>query len=58
MVSKTGGLVGMLFSAGQILYAVHTLPAEIPLKTIQDAVDPTCLKQYMATHKGQTAAKK
>jgi NitT/TauT family transport system substrate-binding protein len=53
ITSRTGGLVGMLYEAGKILADAHTLPAPIPLNVIQDAVDPTTLRQYMATHKNR-----
>lgn len=53
LTSRTGGLVGMLYEAGKILADVHTIPQPIPLNVIQDAVDPSVLQTYMATHKGQ-----
>jgi ABC-type nitrate/sulfonate/bicarbonate transport system substrate-binding protein len=53
LTSRTGGLVGMLYQAGQILAAVHTIPQPIPLKAIQDAVDPSVLQAYMSTHKNE-----
>lgn len=53
VTSRTKGLVGMLYEAGQILAAVHTISAPIPLSVIQNAVDPTALKEYMAKHKNR-----
>src|SRR5579883_420574 len=41
MISKTGGTVGKLVLASQALYATHVLSEPIPLKTLQDSVDPT-----------------
>ncbi len=51
MISKTGGTVGKLVLASQALYATHVLSEPIPLKTLQDSVDPTYLKEYVASHK-------
>lgn len=51
MTSKEGGLVGKLMIASQALYQTKVLPEPIPLSAIQEAVDPTYLKEYMAAHK-------
>jgi NitT/TauT family transport system substrate-binding protein len=51
MTSKDGGLVHKLVVASDALYQTHVLSAPIPLATLQDAVDPTYLKEYVASHK-------
>jgi len=51
MTSKEGGTVGKLVLASQALYATHVLSQPIPLKTLQDSIDPTYLKEYVASHK-------
>jgi NitT/TauT family transport system substrate-binding protein len=51
MTSKEGGLVHKLALASDALYQTHVLTAPLPLSVLQDAVDPTYLKQYVATHK-------
>jgi len=51
MTSKDGGTVGKLVLASQVLYATHVLSEPIPLGTLQNSIDPTYLKEYVATHK-------
>jgi ABC-type nitrate/sulfonate/bicarbonate transport system substrate-binding protein len=51
MTSKDGGLAGKLFMATQVLYETKSIPEPIPMGAIQDAVDPTYLKQYAAQPK-------
>ena len=47
MTSKEGGLAGKLKLASDVLVATKAIPEPIPLKVIQDAIDPTYLQQYM-----------
>ena len=49
MTSKEGGLVGKLRLASEALVAVKALAEPIPLAAIQDAVDPSHLREYMKT---------
>jgi NitT/TauT family transport system substrate-binding protein len=50
MTAKTGGLAGKLFLAGQVFFATHAIPKPLPMSTIEDAVDPTYVEQYVAAH--------
>jgi len=50
LTSKDGGLAKKLFVAGQILHEVGSIPNEIPMKTIQDAIDPSYVQQYVKSH--------
>ena len=52
LTTKDGGLAKKLFIAGQVLYEVGSIPNEIPMKTIQDAIDPTFVQQYVQSNKG------
>lgn len=49
MTSKDGGLVGKLKLASEVLYATKAIPEPIPLAAIQEAVDPTYLREYLKT---------
>lgn len=49
MVSKEGGLAGKLNLAMQVLHATKTIPEPMPLATIQQAIDASHLKQFLAT---------
>ncbi len=51
MTSRDGGTVGKLMLASDALYHTKVLSAPIPVSALQDAVDPTYLKEYMAAHK-------
>lgn len=51
MTSKDGGTVGKMALASQALYDTHVLSEPIPLKALQDSVDPTYLKEYVASHR-------
>ena len=47
MTTKEGGLAEKLYTAIEALYAMKALPEKIPLSVIQEAVDPTYLREYM-----------
>ena len=49
MTSKEGGLAGKLKLASEILHATKAFPEPIPFATIQEAIDPTYLREYMKT---------
>ena len=49
MTSKDGGLAGKLYAATQALYETKSIPDPISMSAIQDAIDPTYLRQYMAS---------
>ena len=51
MTSKEGGLAGKLKLASDVLYATKAIAEPIPLKVIQDAIDPTYLREYLKTSK-------
>jgi len=53
MTARDGGLVRMLQLATEALHQTKSIPEPIALSTIQDAVDPTYLKEFAA----QTAGK-
>lgn len=48
MVAKEGGLAGKLNLAMQVLHAIRAIPEPMPLATIQQAIDPSYLKQFLA----------
>jgi NitT/TauT family transport system substrate-binding protein len=50
LTSKDGGLAKKLFVAGQVLHEVGSIPEPIPMKVIQDAIDPTYVQQYIKLH--------
>jgi NitT/TauT family transport system substrate-binding protein len=50
LTSKDGGLAKKLFVAGQVLHEVGSIPEAIPMKVIQDAIDPTYVQQYIKLH--------
>lgn len=47
MTSKEGGLAGKLQLASDVLYATKAIPEKIPLSAIQEAIDPTYIRDYM-----------
>jgi len=47
MTSKEGGLAGKLKMASEILHATKAIPEPIPFAAIQEAIDPTYLREYM-----------
>jgi len=49
MTSKEGGLAGKLKLASEVLYATKAIPEPIPLSAIQDAIDPTYIREYLKT---------
>jgi len=49
MTAKEGGLAEKLLLAIEALYAMKAIPERIPLRVIQDAVDPTYLLEYLKT---------
>ena len=46
MTSKEGGLAGKLLRASEILARVKAISQPVPLKTIQDSIDPSALEAY------------
>ena len=49
MTSKEGGLAGKLLQASQVLFATKAIAEPLTLRAIQDAIDPTYLREYMKT---------
>lgn len=49
MTSKEGGLAGKLLLASEVLYATKMIPKPIPLSVIQDAIDPTYIREYLGS---------
>ena len=47
MTSKDGGLAGKLKLASEILHATKAIPEPVPFAAIQEAIDPTYLREYM-----------
>jgi NitT/TauT family transport system substrate-binding protein len=47
MTSKEGGLAGKLALAAEVLFAVKAIAAPIPLGAIQEAIDPSYLREYV-----------
>ena len=47
MTTKEGGLAEKLYVAIEALHAMKAIPEKIPLSIIQEAVDPTYLREYM-----------
>ena len=47
MTSKEGGLTEKLHMAIDALHAMKAIPERIPLNVIQDAIDPTYLREYL-----------
>lgn len=54
MTSKEGGLVAKFKLASEALYAAKAIAEPIPLAAIQNAVDPSHLREYMKTVGKQT----
>jgi NitT/TauT family transport system substrate-binding protein len=46
MTAKDGGLAGKLKMASEILHATKALNEPIPFAAIQEAIDPTYLREY------------
>lgn len=49
MTSKEGGLAGKLKLASEVLYATKAIPEPIPMSAIQDAIDPSYIREYLKT---------
>ena len=49
MTSKEGGLAGKLLQASQALFATKAIAEPLTLRAIQDAIDPTYIREYMKT---------
>ena len=49
MTSKDGGLAAKYLLATQVLYETKSIPEPVPMSVIQDAIDPTYLKQFAAS---------
>ena len=47
MTAKDGGLAGKLKLASEALYAVKAIAEPIPMSAIQDAIDPTYIREYL-----------
>ena len=47
MTSKEGGLAGKLLLASQVLHAVKAINEPLSLRAIQDAIDPSHLREYV-----------
>ncbi len=47
MTSKERGLAGKLALAAEVLYTVKAIAAPIPIGVIQEAIDPSYLREYM-----------
>jgi len=45
LTSKSGGLAGQLFLAGQMLYETGTLRSPVSLETINNAIDPSFIRR-------------
>lgn len=51
MTSKNSGLARKMFLAGQALYHAKSIPEEVPMSVIQDAIDPSYLQAYQKSHR-------
>ena len=49
LTAKEGGLSEKLYIAMEALHAMKAIPEKIPLSVIQEAVDPTYLREYVKT---------
>ncbi len=49
MTSKEGGLAGKLFLVSHVLYATKVIPEPIALSAIQEAIDPSFVRDYLKT---------
>jgi ABC-type nitrate/sulfonate/bicarbonate transport system substrate-binding protein len=47
MTSKEGGLAGKLKLASDVLVATKAIPEAVPLAVIQEAIDPTYIREYL-----------
>jgi NitT/TauT family transport system substrate-binding protein len=47
MTSKEGGLAGKLKLASDVLVATKAIPEAVPLSVIQEAIDPTYIREYL-----------
>lgn len=53
MTSKDGGLAGKYLLATQVLYETKSVPEPVPLKVIQEAIDPAYLVRYLDAAKAK-----
>ena len=49
LTSKEGGLAGKLQLAMQVLHATKSIPEPVPMSAIQNAIDPSHLKEFVAS---------
>ena len=49
MTSKDGGLAAKYVQATQVLYETKSIPEPVSKTVIQESIDPTYLKQFLAT---------
>ena len=49
MTAKEGGLAGKLKLASEILHATKAIAEPIPFSAIQEAIDPTYIREYLKT---------
>ena len=49
MTSREGGLVGKLLLASQVLHATKAIAEPLTLRAIQDAIDPSYVREYLKT---------
>jgi len=49
MTTKDGGLAGKYVLATKILYETKSIPEPVPASVIQESIDPTSLKQFLAS---------
>ena len=49
LTSKEGGLAGKLQLAMQVLHATKSIPEPVPMSVIQNAIDPSHLKEFAAS---------
>ena len=48
MTAKEGGLAAKYLQATQVLYETKSIPEPVPMSAIQEAIDPTYLRQFVA----------
>jgi NitT/TauT family transport system substrate-binding protein len=49
MTAKDGGLAAKYQMATQVLYETKSIPEPVPMSVIQNAIDPSYLKQFLAS---------
>ena len=54
LTSKDGGLAGKLQLAMQVLHATKSIPEAVPMSVIQNAIDASHLKEFVASSPGRT----